>query len=124
MRPTAYQYDEAIKRLQDAKTQIEPDGNCCAVCGDSGHQAHTCGFNPLVAMMICKGVADAALILHDKYHDREGGPNKPSSDTVKRTHEFLHWLAGFDMHMGEQCGPAKVIVPPVSKEEDPNVEKK
>jgi uncharacterized protein with PIN domain len=45
---TADEYDEAIRELQAAKTQLKPDGNNCAVCHDSGHQAWECHHNPLV----------------------------------------------------------------------------
>lgn len=47
-RITADEYDEAIRDLQDAKAQLQPDGNNCAVCHDSGHQAWECHHNPLV----------------------------------------------------------------------------
>jgi hypothetical protein len=49
-RLTAEQYDQAIADLQLARTQLEPDGNCCAVCGDTGHQAWECHHNPLAMM--------------------------------------------------------------------------
>lgn len=115
---TAYQYDLAIKHLQEAKTQLEPDGNCCAVCGDSGHMAFGCGFNPLVAMAICKGIADEAYKGHDELHKEADEEN--TDPIIDKFHNLLHWLAGLEIHMGEQCGPAKVIMPPVSKETDPN----
>ncbi len=89
MRFTAHQYDQAIEALQNAKTQLEPDGHCCAVCGDSGHMAHECGFNPLVAVMFCKAITDQSRELH----------------------ETLHHLAGYEQHMGVQMGPARVVAP-------------
>lgn len=46
-RITAEDYDEAIQDLQEAKTQLEPDGDNCHVCHDSGHQAWECHHNPL-----------------------------------------------------------------------------
>ena len=46
--PTAEDYDEAIADLQLARQQLRPDGNHCAVCGDSGHQAMECHHNPLL----------------------------------------------------------------------------
>lgn len=98
MRFTAYQYDKAIEALQDAKKQLEPDGHCCSVCGDSGHMAFECGFNPLVAVAMCKGMAE----------------------TAETFHEMIHRLAGYEQAFGVQLGPARVIVPPASKEEDPN----
>ncbi len=45
---TAEDYDEAIQALQDAKTQLEPDGGSCTICTDSDHQAGECHHNPLV----------------------------------------------------------------------------
>jgi hypothetical protein len=99
VRFTAYQYDKAIEALNDAKKQLEPDGNCCSVCGDSGHMAYECGFNPLVAVAVCKGLATDAENLH----------------------ETLHFLAGHEQAFGVQLGPARVVVPPVSAEVDPNV---
>jgi hypothetical protein len=98
MRFTAYQYQEAIKRLQDGMKQLEADGNCCSVCGDSGHMAYECGFNPLLAVHFCRSISREANQLHD----------------------MLHWLAGYDHAFGVQLGPAKVVVPPRSEEEDPN----
>ena len=89
MRFTAEQYDAAIKALQDAKSQLEPDGRCCVVCGDSGHQAFECGWNPLVAVAICRTITKQADDLH----------------------ETLHTLAGYDTCMGEQVGPARVKEP-------------
>lgn len=89
MRFTTNQYDEAIQDLNNAKRQLEPDGNCCSCCGDSGHQAFECGHNPLLAMANCAGIAKTAHELH----------------------EYLHYLAGWNFHMGEQLGPARVILP-------------
>ena len=100
MRFTAYQYDEAIRRLQDAKQQLEADGHCCSICGDSGHMAYECGFNPLLAIHFCREIAKASEDLH-------------------RT---LHWLAGHDHAFGVQLGPARIIVPPQTREEDPNAD--
>lgn len=94
MRFTAEQYDAAIKDLQAAREQLAPDGNCCSVCGDSGHMAYECGFNPLVAMHICKQIAEQSDALH----------------------ETLHHLAGYDIAFGVQRGPAKVVLPEKAKE--------
>lgn len=90
MRFTAAQYDEAIQALQDGKQQLEPDGRHCAICTDGGHQAWECGFNPLYAMAVCRMLAEHSGILH----------------------ETLHYLAGFEQHMGERVGPARVVLPP------------
>jgi hypothetical protein len=49
-RHTAADYWRAIADLQDAMTQLAPDGNPCAVCGDSGHMAWECHHNPLAVM--------------------------------------------------------------------------
>ena len=50
MRFTAEQYDAVIHLALCGKVQLEPDGNFCAVCGDTDHQAWECSRNPLVAM--------------------------------------------------------------------------
>ena len=47
-RITAAEYEEAIRDLIAAKSQLNPDGHNCAVCHDSGHQAWECHHNPLV----------------------------------------------------------------------------
>lgn len=46
---TAADYDEAIAALQDAKKQLLPNADNCAICTDSGHYAGACHHNPLVA---------------------------------------------------------------------------
>lgn len=89
MRYTAAQYDEAIAALTAGRTQLEPDGKECAICGHEDHQAFECGHNPLVAMAACEQVSRQAHELH----------------------ETLHWMSGFDFHMCVQLGPAKVHVP-------------
>lgn len=89
MRFTAQQYDAGIRALTDAKHQLEPDGRCCAVCGDTGHMAFECGHNPLVAMALCEQIA-------------------AQSDAL---HETLHELAGYRQTFGVQLGPARVVVP-------------
>jgi hypothetical protein len=89
MRFTAAQYDEAIRNLQDARKQLEPDGDCCSVCGDDGHMAFGCGHNPLVAVALCGAIATRS----------------------EQLHETLHWLAGWDSAFGVRRGPAKVIMP-------------
>ena len=47
-RITLEDYNEAIAELKEARTQLEPDGDNCHVCHDSGHQAWECRHNPLV----------------------------------------------------------------------------
>jgi uncharacterized protein with PIN domain len=42
------EYIQAIKNLQQAMTQLAPDGKVCAICEDTDHQAFECHFNPLV----------------------------------------------------------------------------
>ena len=47
MRYTKTKYLSAIDALKLGMTQLEPDGNVCAICGDCGHQAWECHHNPL-----------------------------------------------------------------------------
>ncbi len=96
MRFSVQQYDEALEALTLARHQLEPDGNPCAVCGDSGHMAWECGHNPLLAQVLCQQIAR-------------------DSDAL---HETLHHLAGHDFAFGVQRGPAK-IVGPLDKDERP-----
>jgi hypothetical protein len=42
------EYVDAIETIEEARTQLEPDGRDCAVCGDDGHQAWECHHNPVV----------------------------------------------------------------------------
>lgn len=112
MRYTKEQYEKAIERLTAAMTQLEPDGDGYHVCGDSGHQAFECGFNPLVAVTMCRQIASRADELHEQVHtrpyeapDREPGEADVVDDSL---HEFLHLLAGYDRYMGEQIGPAAI----------------
>jgi len=86
MRFTKEQYEKAIEALKDGMTQLEPNGDNCHICHDSGHAAFECGWNPLVAVVICKDIATHS----------------------EKLHETLHYLAGFDRYMGEQVGPAAV----------------
>jgi hypothetical protein len=44
------QYKSAIDALTLGLNQLQPDGNQCAICGDSDHQAFECNHNPLVRM--------------------------------------------------------------------------
>jgi hypothetical protein len=89
MRFTAEMYDRAIENLALAKQQLEPDGNPCSVCSDSGHMAFECGHNPLVAVAFCRTIAETSEALHEQ----------------------LHWLAGLDQAFGVQLGPARVVAP-------------
>jgi hypothetical protein len=86
MRFTAEQYDRAIESLKAGREQLEPDGRNCAICGDSGHQAMECGANPLLAIAMCRDVAEKSSELH----------------------ETLHALAGYDFRFGVQQGPAAI----------------
>lgn len=110
MRFTKDMYEQAIKDLQDGMTQLAPDGHCCAICGDSGHQAWECGSNPLYAMACCQTTQRLASELHDRWHVVEA---KHDDDEVRAkfgndNHEFLHWLSGSCTWMGELVGPGKV----------------
>lgn len=89
VRFTAEQYDAAIQALQDARTQLVPDGDPCHICHDGGHQAWECGFNPLYAMALCETLAQ-------------------QSDDL---HQTLHWLAGFEHRFGQPSGAARVLCP-------------
>jgi hypothetical protein len=44
------EYSDALQKLIAGLSQLKPDGNDCAICGDSGHQAWECHHNPLVIM--------------------------------------------------------------------------
>jgi hypothetical protein len=103
MRFTTEQYDAAIEALTLAKQQLEPDGGYCSVCEDSGHQAWECPHNPLLAVATCVGVAREADKLHTAMH---GG-----TFNRERIHNFLHYLAGHEVRMGEQVGPKRIVMP-------------
>lgn len=129
MRFTTEQYDKALEAIELARTQLEPNGHSCHICGGSGHQAFECGRNPLVAMQMCEMIAKRANELHDAVHaSMDSIPamvNAVTSgemDSVKTwvddgselmdtIHEFLHGLAGFNVHLGMQVGPARVVLP-------------
>lgn len=40
-------YENAIQALLLGMEQLDPDGNCCNICGDNDHQAWECHHNPL-----------------------------------------------------------------------------
>lgn len=44
------EYSDVIQALIAGFGQLKPDGNSCAICEDSGHQAWECHHNPLVIM--------------------------------------------------------------------------
>jgi hypothetical protein len=75
VRFTSAQYEEAIANLRDAMTQLEPDGRCCVVCGDSGHMAWECGHNPLYAIACCEQIADRATSFHADMHATDEAAN-------------------------------------------------
>lgn len=112
MRYTKEQYEKAIEHLTAAMTQLEPDSYCCRICGDNGHASFECGSNPLVAVAICLAIASKADELHEKMHNWD--PSMASLDD--ELHEFLHHLAGYDIYMGVQVGPAAIrdLEPPCS----------
>jgi hypothetical protein len=116
VRFTASQYDQAIADLAVAREQLVPDGLCCRICHDTGHQAWECGLNPLLAMATCEGVALAAAVLHERLHTIEDAMHDSDqsgeiADWREDAHAFLHHLAGHDIHMGHQVGPASVALP-------------
>jgi hypothetical protein len=134
---TIEQYDKAIQHLQDARTQLAPDGHGCHCCGGSGHQAFECGHNPLVAMQMCEMITKRAVELHEALHDTTTGicdlfklarhsdqsieqrnltvmaaaADEDMQELLVTLHEFLHSLAGMNMYMGMQLGPARVVLP-------------
>lgn len=116
MRFTKEQYERASANLRDGMAQLAPDGRCCAICHDTGHQAWECGHNPLLAMATCAGVAKSSDELHRRLHaieDRMDSEDVADDLAAWRedAHEHLHMLAGHDIRMGEQVGPAKVVLP-------------
>lgn len=119
MRFTHEQYQKAIEHITDASTQLEPNGNGCHCCGDSGHQAFECGWNPLLAVAMCHDIAKRAEELHAQMHalDIEAMPlrrdvpievENAHGKLLEELHEFLHHLAGHNTRMGEQTGPARI----------------
>lgn len=115
MRFTKEQYQQAIRHLHDGLTQLQPDGHCCAICGDSGHQAWECGHNPLYAMAVCEGIARRATEIHDRVHDmerREGSENVAAerADILDDLHDLLHACTS-DAYMGASRGPHAVHLP-------------
>jgi hypothetical protein len=46
--PTLQDYRDAIESLQRGMEQLEPNGDCCSVCGDTDHQAFECHHNPII----------------------------------------------------------------------------
>lgn len=93
MRFTKEQYDNAIENLQLAKQQLEQEAHPCTVCGDSGHLAYECGFNPLVAVAMCNSIAKGSEVLHDT----------------------LHLLCGYEQAFGAQLGPRRIVPPQPEK---------
>ena len=120
MRFTASQYDQAIEALRDAREQLAPDGCCCRICHDTGHQAWECGHNPLLAMATCEGVARQAAELHDRLHAIVNAmDDSDQSEAIaawrEDSHDFLHHLAGHDSFMGHRVGPASTVWPSVKE---------
>lgn len=118
MRFTIAHYDKAIENLQAAKQQLEPDGRCCSICEDTGHQAFECGRNPLVAQELCRETVKQVKALEgntrwlEKTSIVDGESTGPGHPLV----ELLDWIAGEYTCMGEVTGPSKVI--PVTQEQD------
>ena len=101
---TAEDYEEAIGMLRDAMGQLEPDGKCCAVCGDD-HMPWDCHHNPLV--MGRRGVETAVVwrCYHcgdvfrtpeaaEKHFGKAGERAEPLCRTVDGTHgSNVAWMA-------------------------------
>jgi hypothetical protein len=47
MKFTQADYCSAIENLKNGLKQLEPDGQICAICADTDHQAFECHHNPL-----------------------------------------------------------------------------
>lgn len=114
MRFSEAQYQKAIDDINDARGQLAPDGRCCRICHDTGHQAWECGSNPLLAELVCNGIAERAEKLHEEMHRLKESGAIGNADAgadgamFDKLHEFLHYLAGYDSHMGQGIGPANV----------------
>ena len=116
MRLTARQYDQAIEALRDGRDQLAPDGLCCRICHDTGHQAWECGHNPLLARVACEGVATQAMKLHDRIHTIEEAMDHEDQSEALATwredvHDFLHHLGVYDIFMGRRISPGCVVAP-------------
>ena len=116
MRFTRLQYERAIANLSDAMGQLEPNGRCCAICHDSGHQAWECGHNPLYAMACCEGMVKRAEVMHAAMHstDERANDQDVSAHIAEQrddAHDLLHVLSGTCTYMGVQIGPARVVLP-------------
>lgn len=114
---TAEDYDEAIRRLHEGKKQLEPDGNCCSICGD-GCAAFECRFNPLVAMKYCEILGRDAKAIHDDLHELErrmgeaaGILDEEVVGSFSRIHQGLHWLCGIHQVMSQWTGPGGIVTP-------------
>lgn len=79
---TSLQYDEAIASLQLAKTQVEPNGDPCAICGGDDHQAWECAWNPLRAMAAARAVYDHGHHLHEALHQLCGFNSNPVTGSM------------------------------------------
>jgi hypothetical protein len=71
-RPTFADYEEAIADLQHAQIQLEPDGQNCSVCHDSGHQAWECHHNPLIRARMAVAYENWAEKTHEDLHSIMG----------------------------------------------------
>lgn len=63
-RLSANAYNMAIQAIEYAKSQLEPDGRVCAICGDTGHQAWECHHNPLAMMREARRLEGAYRCFH------------------------------------------------------------
>lgn len=104
---TDEQYAKAIAHLQDARTQLEPNGHGCHCCSGSGHQAFECGHNPLGTDIVAHAEA-LHVAIHLLGDTPCAGPIEAA--TLERLHEFVHTLAGHDTYMGVRIGPARVVL--------------
>lgn len=92
-RPTAEDYAEAIRALQDAALQLEPDGRDCTVCGDGGHQGFECdGHNPLILARV-----GYARITHQ-------WPGRMGQTEITDPREYRYYHCGFIPETDASCG--------------------
>lgn len=69
---TRAEYEEARAAIDKALAQLEPDGRCCVLCQDGGHQAWECRFNPVRAMKQRDSLVEFLDEVHERIHGKMG----------------------------------------------------